>query len=99
MDPLDTDPKLKELGARAKFLTVNLQAGKKYVIQLNSNQFDCFLRLMDGGGNAVASDDDSGGGLNARIDFDCTVSATYGVVVTSFDGKMGQFQLVVTRVK
>jgi hypothetical protein len=95
-DLLDIDPKNK--GNRVKLFKVKMQKDKKYIIQLNSTDFDAFLRLLDPTGKVVAFDDDSGGGLNARIEYTPAVSGVFGVVATSFDRKFGNFQLTVTQV-
>jgi len=42
-------------------------AGDVVTIALDSNDFDAYLELLDADGNIIASDDDSGGDLNARI--------------------------------
>jgi hypothetical protein len=41
-------------------------AGQPIVIQMSSTEVDSFLSLYDPN-NLIASDDDSGSGLNARI--------------------------------
>jgi len=51
---------------------VKLAAGKNYVIDMVSpdqKTLDPYLVLTDGTGKSLAEDDDSGGGLNARIVF------------------------------
>lgn len=88
-DPLDE----KIVGSRAKFVSVPMTAGKTYSIQLSSNAFDCYLRLIDPTGKVVAEDDDSGGGLNSRIDHVARATGQYKIVVTSFDRKTGPFVL------
>ncbi len=73
----------------------NLAAGRKYMIDLKSADFDAFLRLEDRFGKQVAFDDDSGGGSDARIVFEPTESGVYRVYVTSLDKKGGTFTLKV----
>src|SRR5262245_21290522 len=53
---------------------VNFEAGKTYQIDLVSNQFDAFLRLEDGQGKQLATDDDGGSGSNARIVYQATTT-------------------------
>jgi hypothetical protein len=84
-------------GCRMKSYTVKLQAGGKYAILLTSNSFDSYLRLYGPDRQFIAKDDDSGGGLNARIDFQTTKAGVYQIVVTAFDAKLGPFQLKVIR--
>lgn len=55
---------------------VNLQAGRDYTFDLRST-FDNYLTLRDANGFSLATDDDSGDGLNARITFSATESGTY----------------------
>lgn len=52
-------------------------------LRLNSGAFDAFLILLDAKGNLVASDDDSGGGTNARVIQQLT-AGTYYVVAKQF---------------
>jgi thiol-disulfide isomerase/thioredoxin len=59
-------------------------AGKTYIFDLKSNNFDAFLRLEDPSGKQVAEDDDSGGGLNAQIVYKAKEDGEYKVVATSF---------------
>src|SRR5262249_40149740 len=82
-------------GSRLKTYPIKLEAGKTYSIQLNSDAFDAFLRLLDPAGKVVAEDDDGGGGLNARIDYRAPAAGTYRIAVTSFDGGLGPFRLLV----
>jgi tetratricopeptide (TPR) repeat protein len=63
---------------------VKLQAGKTYLLDLQSKHFDAFLRLEDDQGKKLAEDDDSGGGTNARIVFTATEAGSYRVIATSF---------------
>src|SRR5579883_2938777 len=52
-----------------KIYDLTLKAGRTYVIDMTSTDFDAFLRLEDSTGQELAKDDDGGGGLNARILF------------------------------
>src|SRR5262249_453024 len=61
---LPTDPPDSFRKLPAKLYTVELKAGKTYVIDLISTDFDCFLRLESPDGNRIADDDDGGEGLN-----------------------------------
>jgi S1-C subfamily serine protease len=92
-DPLDKE--LGGRGSRVQLVPVELERGKKYTILLTSSAFDCYLRLIDPAGAVVAHDDDSGGGLNSRIDHVAVRRGRHQIVVTSFDGKAGPFQLQV----
>lgn len=90
------DPKHKGLGGKPHHIyEIKLSAGVHYKIDLMSKAFDCFLRLEDLSGKELASDDDSGGGTNARIAFTAPKDAAYRIVVTTFDGKLGAYVLAV----
>jgi len=94
-DPPDFNPKSK-VGGRLKVHPMQLTAGKTYVISLNSTAFDAYLRLQtQDGKTTIAEDDDSGGNLNARITHRCAATGVYRIVVSSFDGKLGGYQLIV----
>ncbi len=73
--------------------TVKLIGGKTYQIDLVSQAFDAFLRVEDESGKQLASDDDSGGGLNSRLYFKAPRDGTYRLIATSFDGKAGPYTL------
>jgi hypothetical protein len=63
---------------------VKLTAGTIYTIDLRSGEFDAYLFLVDPFGNIVGMDDDSGGGLDARIVYRPSVTGTYRIVATTF---------------
>jgi len=91
----DPDAKFGERGSRMKIVPFELTAGKSYSITMNSDTFDCYLRLLDPAGKIVAEDDDSGGGLNSRIDYVAKATGSFKIVATSFDGGLGAFRLQV----
>jgi hypothetical protein len=74
---------------------IPMEAGRSYVISLNSTAFDPYLILKSPTGQVIAEDDDSGGNLNARIVFRAAQTGVFRAVVTSYDGKLGSFQLIV----
>ena len=49
-------------------------------------------------GQTLAEDDDGGGYPNARIVHACTQTAIYRIVATSYDGKIGPYQLTVVEI-
>jgi hypothetical protein len=82
-----------------KTFSVKLEAGKTYRIDQRSADLDAFLVLEDPLGNAVAQDDDSGGGLNARITYQAAVSGEFRIIATTFESnKTGKFTLDVVTV-
>jgi thiol-disulfide isomerase/thioredoxin len=96
---------LTEKDARDKMATdcfcriypIELQAGVSYRIDLVSKDFDAFLRLEDSTGAQVAEDDDSGGGLNARIVHKPAKSGQYKIIASTFKAlETGKFTLTVT---
>ena len=54
-------------------------------LRMNSNDFDAYLTVLDGKGNLVAYDDDSGGGTNARVTQNLQ-AGTYYVLAKQFGG-------------
>jgi hypothetical protein len=80
-------------GNRYKLYSLSLKAGKAYTIELNSDDFDAFLRVHDARFRRLALDDDGGGDLNSRIVFRPPADGVYHVVATSFDGETGAFTL------
>jgi hypothetical protein len=89
-DPLDMVRK-----RHCKLYDVQFKAGKAYVIDLASKQFDAFLRLEDSAGAKLAQDDDSGGGRNARIKYKAPRDDVYRIYATSLGMESGLFQLKV----
>ena len=95
-DPIDPSPLLAGKNAPMKVHVWNLEAGKTYIISLNSNAFDTFLRLEEAqGGRQVAWDDDSGGGLNARITYRPAKTGVHRIIATTFNGKTGPYSLII----
>ena len=93
-DPID--PKMRHA---SKKYTFKLSKDKTYVIDLISTDFDAYLRLLDKKGKQLAEDDDSGGNLNSRIAYPIREDGEYEIVVTSFDGQIGRFNLKVREVE
>lgn len=76
-----------------KVFSVRLEAGKTYTIDMASGDFDSFLRLLDSKFKVLATDDDSGGNVDARIVFEAKENGVYHIVATTFDGELGAFTL------
>jgi serine/threonine protein kinase len=77
---------------------VKLVAGKTYVIDMISpdpKALDPYLFLLDAAGKKLAEDDDSGGGLNARIIFRVEQDGVFRILATSFNAGQGAFTLTV----
>ena len=67
-----------------KIYAIKLEAGKTYQLDCKSD-WDNWLRLEDAKGKQLAEDDDSGGGTDAQIIFECKTAGAYRVIVTSFE--------------
>jgi len=63
---------------------VNLTAGRKYLLDVVSTDFDSVANLKDSAGTSVARDDDSGGNLNPRIAYSCTQTGEYTLEITQY---------------
>jgi thiol-disulfide isomerase/thioredoxin len=72
-----------------------MTAGKLYVIDMVSKQFDAYLRLEDAAGKQLAEDDDSGGDNNARIVFQAPKDGEYRIICTSSAPGYGDYTLTV----
>jgi hypothetical protein len=89
------DAKDKLQKYQCKVFTVILKGGKAYTFHMVSKEIDSFLRLEDAAGKELAKDDDSGGFVNARINFHCSSAGPYRVVCTTFGGGTGAFSLTI----
>ena len=86
-DPVQKQP--------CKVFTVDFKSGQNYKIGMVSKEIDSYLRLEDATGKELAKDDDSGGLVNARINFHCRMEGTYRVICTTFNGGTGPFTLTI----
>jgi len=90
------DKKDPDAGKNRKVFDIELKANTTYVISMNSSDFDAYLHLEDPSKKEVERDDDSGGGLNARIVYTTVDSGTYRIIATSLFGlDSGTFHLTV----
>ena len=80
-DKADTAKK----GAFVKTHEYKMTAGETYTIDLESDEFDAFLRLEDSEGAKLKEDDDGAGFLNSRIVFTPKEDGVYRLAVTSAD--------------
>ena len=69
-------------------------AGEPIRVHLDSSDFDAYLVLYDAGGNTVAQDDDSGSGLNSRLNLTLPDDGVYLVVATSYVRDTGDYALI-----
>jgi hypothetical protein len=84
-----TNDSAKVKGQPAQIHQVSMSPGRTYIIDLESDDFDSYLRILDSAGKQLAEDDDSGEGFNARIRFAPPKDDKYQVVATRF-GSTGQ---------
>ncbi len=88
-----SDPTLSD-GSHYKLFTFMGTAGQTVQIDLMSSAFDSYLYLRDQNGQAIAHDDDSGGGLNARIIETLPYTGLYQIVANTLaSGQFGAFTL------
>jgi hypothetical protein len=80
--------------------SIALKANKTYVIDLESTEFDAYLRLESPEGKMIQEDDDSGGNLNSRIEYRVPADGNYRLVAMPLhnaNGNVGgQYTLRVT---
>jgi hypothetical protein len=80
-----SDPALTE-GGRFKVYQFRAQAGVRYVVNVQSREFDALVRLARNVGGItdyIASDDDGGPGNGARLRFQVPTAGTYLLVAQS----------------
>lgn len=93
---LERTLRLNETVATADRFPILLEADKEYVIDMESSACDAYLFLRDAAGNVLRYDDDSGGGLNARIRFTPTRTGQYEIIATSLNRQhQGAYSLFV----
>lgn len=63
--------------------------GTRFTLEVQSNDFDAYAMVEDPSGATVASDDDSGGGRNARLAYTCSTSGEYRLIATRFGSATG----------
>ena len=80
---------------------VELEAGARYTIELRGHGdnalADPFLSIMDTSNARVASDDDSGPGLDSRLSFRPEQSGTYYIQASGLGGSTGWYQVSIVR--
>ncbi|HBB35334.1 MAG TPA: serine protease [Cyanobacteria bacterium UBA8803] len=70
------------------------RAGQRLQIDMTSRDIDSYLILLDPNGNDLAQDDDSGGGMNARIAITLPADGTYLLIANSYQaGQAGPYNL------
>jgi serine protease Do len=90
-----SDPKLSD-GSTYQAWTFVGNAGEQIEMDVSSSDFDAYAIVQDSNGNRLASDDDSGGGTNARIVFTLPYTGAYRLVANTYRvGGYGSYTLTV----
>jgi hypothetical protein len=89
------DAKDKARQQPCKVFTVVLKGGRNYKIDMVSKEIDSYLRLEDATAKELAKDDDGGGLVHARINFQCRKDGEHRVICTTFAGGTGPFTLTI----
>jgi hypothetical protein len=90
-----SDPKLSD-GSTYQAWTFVGTAGERIEVDVASTDFDAYAIIQDSNGTRLASDDDSGGGTNARIVFTLPYSGAYRLVANAYRvGATGTYTLAV----
>lgn len=76
---------------------VKLEQDQSYIIDLQSPDFDTFVRIEDEFGTHLAENDDGGEGRNSRMLFSPPKTGEYHVIVTTFRSGSGVYHLHVER--
>jgi Bacterial pre-peptidase C-terminal domain len=91
--PADPADRIRKVPGKTH--VVELKKGKNYRIDMMSTEIDSSLRLEDESGKTLAQDEDSGGGLNARIDFRPPADGRYRIQATTYAGGVGKYTITV----
>lgn len=67
--------------------------GERVVIDLSSDDFDAYLYLIGPGFEDTLTDDDSGGGCDARLDVTFLESGPFTVIASSLSGETGTYAI------
>ncbi len=85
------DPVLDD-GSRYHVWQFQGEANHRYVVTLHSREFDAFLTVgtdIGPGCDDCATDDDSGGGTDAQVEYTGSADGTYAIRANSFGGGEG----------
>ena len=74
---------------------IKFETNHIYVIDLESKAFDTFLEVRDASNKLLAENDDGGKGLNSRLVFVPSKSATYQIVASPLRVGTGPFTLTI----
>ncbi|HVK80088.1 MAG TPA: pre-peptidase C-terminal domain-containing protein, partial [Verrucomicrobiae bacterium] len=90
-----------EIPGDADAYHVQLEAGVRYTIDVrghgDSPLGDAFVAVLNEGGERVASDDDGGAGLDARLRFTPQESGSFVLQASGLGGSTGGYQIQIAR--
>ncbi|MET4684406.1 PPC domain-containing protein [Brevundimonas faecalis] len=95
---LNEDSASSDAGGRADLYRFSGKAGQRVAISLKADDFDSYLELFDANHNSLATDDDSGGDLNARLTFTLPEDGDYLVEARAFSDGEGRYDLKIENV-
>lgn len=95
---LGEDSAQSDSGAPADLYRFTGRAGQRVAISMKSDDFDSYLELFDANHNSLATDDDSGGELNARLTFVLPEDGDYLIEARGFSDAEGRYDLKVEEV-
>lgn len=73
---------------------VSATSGQRVTVTMESSAVDAYLIVLNEGGMEVASDDDGGDGLAARIDFRAPATGRYTILATTASaGQTGEYTI------
>lgn len=79
------------------YYSFEAEAGVLYAVSLTSDAFDTYLHIFDADNVEIASDDDSGDGLNSFLTFTAPADGTYTIGLDSFtDNAQGDYVVSIT---
>lgn len=91
---LGTASRLVQDGRAGEAWQLTAEVGQRVSIILESEDFDAYLYLTGPGLTQILTDDDGGGGLNARIDATLPAAGPYTVVASALGaGEFGAYRI------
>jgi putative membrane-bound dehydrogenase-like protein len=91
----DADGRVRGKDAPCKLYQIDLQAGRKYAIELTSNEFGGWIIVEDTAAFEVGEAFDQDGSHKARLTCTPAKTGAYRVMVTSVGNDRGTFQLTI----
>jgi len=95
---LSEDSPKSDSGSSADLYRFTGRAGQRVAISLKADDFDSYLELFDVNHNSLATDDDSGGELNARLTFVLPEDGDYLIEARGFSDATGSYDLKIEEV-